>query len=207
MQTAAFLSLLMITFANGVVPGPAMIFIASSAVGKSSAKVAAALAGLVLGTAVLLCVTLMISYGLLTIEKELFEAMRWVGTVVLLYIAWSLWPSRASTLSSKEQDGLSDRPFFVGFALSVSQPLHLAFMIAIFPQFLSPLEVLGPTQALCIIAAVLIGDLLAMGSAALFAGRFRKSLAALEGSMLRVASALMAVFATFCLFADLTIVP
>lgn len=86
-----------------------------------------------------------------------FQAIKWAGVVVLIYMAYKMWRS-APVLPDAATPDRSSHParlYASGFAVAFGNPKALVFFTAFFPQFIDPaapfmpqLSIMCPTMAL-----------------------------------------------------------
>lgn len=118
-------------------PGPNMTYltILSLTEGKKSALSA------VIGTSIgLLLIGLISALGLGVIileTPELYQLIRWAGTIYLLWLAWDGWHSEQET-SPHNTSILKIKTFKRGLIVNILNPKAALFYIAILPRFTSP---------------------------------------------------------------------
>ena len=72
-------------------------------------------------------------------SPTLYAAIKFVGALVLFYMAWRAWEkSKKGFLKVKEHEGSHDDTFFwQSVLISLTNPQPLVFTISVFPQFIS----------------------------------------------------------------------
>lgn len=127
-------------------PGPDMLLIASRAISQGRSAGFLTYAGIALGT---YCHALAAALGLsqlfLTVPIA-YEILRWAGCAYLLYLAWKTLRSEgtgrsdgagfAPTATLKRLSGR--RILGEGFATNLLNPKMALFVLALFPQFVTP---------------------------------------------------------------------
>jgi threonine/homoserine/homoserine lactone efflux protein len=121
-------------------PGPDMLLIASRSVSQGKASGFATLAGIQVGT---YCHALAAALGLsqlFIVVPLAYDAVRYVGAVYLLYLAWQTFRSAGTALAPTS--GLQRYPIGVvfrqGLLTNLLNPKMALFVLALFPQFVDP---------------------------------------------------------------------
>ncbi|ASP34949.1 LysE family translocator [Labrenzia sp. VG12] len=163
------------SFVLTATPGPDMLLIASRSITQGRSAGFQTYLGIVLGT---YCHALAAALGLsqlLATVPAAYEAVRWAGCFYLLYLA--LKSLRAAPLIGTRETcptRLSGRRIvFDGLATNLLNPKMALFVIALFPQFVTPASG-GITFQMLVLASVLNGiGLLVNGAVVLLGGHFR----------------------------------
>ena len=113
--------------------------------------------------------------AILLASETLFETVKWLGVVYLIYLGIVTWRSRPRGFEEDKDDNSSNpRDIFMrGFLVNITNPKGIIFFAAIFPQFI---DVTRPqaVQYLALGATTLATDLVIMtGYIALAAKVFR----------------------------------
>jgi threonine/homoserine/homoserine lactone efflux protein len=135
-------------------PGPNMAYLAilSATAGRRAGF--AATAGVALG---LLVVGLGAALGLTALianSRVLYEALRWAGTLYLLWLAWEGWRGDTETSPGKADAGVDHhaRFFARGFITNLLNPKAGLFYVAVLPTFVDDSRPLvGQTVTLSLI--------------------------------------------------------
>jgi threonine/homoserine/homoserine lactone efflux protein len=121
-------------------PGPNMIYVMSRSVCQGRRAGVISLFGVVAGFLFHMVAAAGGLTALLLSVPPAYEAIRWMGAIYLLYLAWqTLRAGGQSPLTPRQLD--ADPPaklFLMGFLTNVLNPKMAAFYLSIFPQFLSP---------------------------------------------------------------------
>lgn len=115
-------------------PGPNMTWLAVLGANRGRSVALAAVAGIALGLTIAGAVA---GFGLTTILTEvpaLFTALRWAGTVYLLYLAWDAW--RDSKHSGQQDHQSSMQAFQQGLISNILNPKAYLFYAAMLPPFI-----------------------------------------------------------------------
>ena len=77
---------------------------------------------------------------LLTTFPMIFLAVKWLGVIYLIYLAYMQWKAPVHQISIKadHQQFSSPMAVFKGFLINISNPKAIVFFLAIFPQFIDP---------------------------------------------------------------------
>lgn len=116
-------------------PGPNMTWLAVLGATRGRAMALAAVAGVCLGLATAAAVA---GFGLTTILLEtpqLFNALRYVGTFYLLYLAYDAWTDADG--GDGFHNGTFTRAFSQGLVSNILNPKAYLFYAAMLPQFMS----------------------------------------------------------------------
>lgn len=121
-------------------PGPDMLLIASRSVSQGRAAGFLTYAGIALGT---YCHALAAALGLSQLFMTVpiaYEIVRWSGCAYLLYLAYKTIRSQGSSFSptSALKQLSNTRIFAEGLATNLLNPKMVLFVLALFPQFVSP---------------------------------------------------------------------
>ncbi|NTH14163.1 LysE family translocator [Agrobacterium rhizogenes] len=119
-------------------PGPDMLLIASRSVSQGRAAGFLTYAGIALGT---YCHALAAALGLSQLFMTVpiaYEIVRWAGCAYLLYLAYKTIRSEGSSFSPTSMlKQLSNKRIFAE-GLDLLNPKMVLFVLALFPQFVSP---------------------------------------------------------------------
>lgn len=160
-------------------PGPDMLLIASRSVSQGRAAGFLTYAGIALGT---YCHALAAALGLSQLFMTVpiaYEIVRWAGCGYLLYLAYKTIRSQGSSFSpTSALKRLSNRRIFAeGLATNLLNPKMVLFVLALFPQFVSP-EGGSMIGQMLLLATILNGiGFFVNGSVILVGGHIRARLA------------------------------
>jgi threonine/homoserine/homoserine lactone efflux protein len=116
-------------------PGPNMTWLAVLGATRGRMVALAAVAGICIGLAVAGTVAGLGLTAVLTQWPILFEALRWVGTAYLFYLAWDAWRDADGVETVVEQGSV--RAFQQGLISNILNPKAYLFYAAMLPQFIS----------------------------------------------------------------------
>lgn len=120
-------------------PGPDMLLITSRSISQGRASGFASLAGIQLGT---YCHTLAAALGLsqLFVAVPLaYDAVRILGACYLLYLAWkTLASARHIAAKTSPEPAFAHKAFRQGLLTNLLNPKMALFVLALFPQFITP---------------------------------------------------------------------
>lgn len=202
MEPGTFFSLFSLSFFNTMLPGPGVLLVAGTAAQNGVSIATRAVLGLLMGTVVLLGVAIASSFGVLSIGSGAMYYAQWVGVVVLGYLAWLVWPKAENEETHHASQAHS--PFFAGMALSLTQPLHLVFLLAIISQFsMNRGPVVSAITGLGF--AILFGEALAFCLVAFGGQAFAARLNTFRTGLCKVVSASFVVFAVLSLLSALDV--
>ena len=139
--------------ALAVIPGPTMLLALSNGMGGGLRRAAWGIGGATLGSAAVIAIVAIGLGSLMLASAWLFDAVRTVGVLYLLWLAWQLWRSPVADLQAtlahvpgREVQGR--QAFTSSLTVALSNPKALLFFAAFLPQFVDPAVALAPQYAL-----------------------------------------------------------
>lgn len=170
MEQNTLLLFLISSMALTLFPGPDILFVISTSLAQGWKRGFLVSLGLCSG---LIVHTALVVLGLGTFLEQFPETVRTIellGASYLLFIALQLWKSPVQNLNSKSERQGSNRLFFTGFIMNLTNPKVSLFFISFFPGFLFS-EVLTYNQQFLILGGIFfIQALLVFTSSAIFVG-------------------------------------
>jgi threonine/homoserine/homoserine lactone efflux protein len=125
-----------------LIPGPAVMFILSSALKAGARKSIASNLGILSANTVYFALSAT-GIGALLLSSKLFFAVKWAGAAYLIFLGLRLLldnkPMEHAVIDQK-----SHHLFFDGFMLQMSNPKAIIFFSALLPQFLNPHAAIVP---------------------------------------------------------------
>lgn len=132
-------------------PGPSMLYVVSRAISQGRSAGYASAVGLALGGAALAVITALASGWLLTDRPTLFQAIKILGGLYLLYLGTRMLFAARSTRLGEVTD-VEDLPFTKilrqGFTVELLNPKTILFFLAFLPGFVDPERSSVTTQML-----------------------------------------------------------
>lgn len=167
-------------FALTITPGPDMLLIASRSVSQGRSAGFASLMGAQVG---IYCYALAVALGLAKLLETApiaYDAVRFAGAAYLFYLAWKTIRSAATRLAPNETlPRFSNAAIFrQGLLTNVLNPKVALFMLALFPQFISPDAGSIMTQMLLLATVLNVIGLLVNGVVIVTASQLSKRMAA-----------------------------
>ena len=181
-----FAAFLLATVALVLMPGPIVTLVVANSLTYGVRTGLATVAGTSSGNALLVAAGALGLTTLLALLAGLFEWIRWLGAVYLVYLGLRQWraawrPAMApETVSVPSARGV----FGQGILVAVTNPKTILFYAAFFPQFLDTALPVAPQLAAMSVAFVLIAIAVDTGYA-LLAGRLRFVLVSARHNRLR----------------------
>jgi homoserine/homoserine lactone efflux protein len=122
-----------------LMPGPAVMFILSTALKAGAKKSIASNLGILSANTVYFALSAT-GIGALLLSSKLFLAVKWIGAVYLVILGLRLIfdPNVAVKDPKHAIDHKSHHLVFDGFMLQISNPKAILFFSALLPQFLNP---------------------------------------------------------------------
>lgn len=137
-------------------PGPAVLYILSSALKGGARKSVASNLGILSANAVYFAVSAT-GIGALLLSSKLFLAVKWIGAAYLVIYGLRLIFGRHDTVQDPSiVDPKSHHLFFGGFTLQISNPKAILFFAALLPQFLNPHAPIVPQVVILGLTSVVI---------------------------------------------------
>jgi threonine/homoserine/homoserine lactone efflux protein len=122
------------------IPGPTVLLVLSYSIAHGRRATLPVVAGLGLGDAVAITLSLVGLGTLLATSALWFTTIKWVGGLYLIYLGLSMIrsarTSRQFELETTEKSGRS--LFTTAFVVTALNPKSIVFFIALLPQFISP---------------------------------------------------------------------
>ena len=166
------------TIAIVLLPGPNSLYVLTTTSQLGWRAGAWASLGIVVGDSILMLAIVLGAASLLQHSPGLFSALRWLGAIYLLWLAWGLmrtaWSRWHSTPEQQSTQAGSMRlmqmhPFVAALALSLTNPKAIFFFISFFTQFVDPqfanpaLSFLYLAMILQVISITYLGALIGVG--------------------------------------------
>ena len=123
-----------------LMPGPAVMFILSSALKAGARKSIFSNLGILTANTVYFAVSAT-GIGALLLSSKLFLAVKWIGAAYLVILGLKLLFDHNHAVNGPKtplNDLKSHHLFFNGFTLQMSNPKAILFFSALLPQFLNP---------------------------------------------------------------------
>ena len=155
----------------GLAPGPDNIFVLTqSALHGHLAGIYVTL-GLCTGLIVHTTAVALGVAAIFQVSTVAFTALKIVGALYLLYLAWQAFRASASALKAKGEIQLPPfRLYRRGIIMNVTNPKVSIFFLAFLPQFADPARGSMALQIFILGAVFILATLLVFGGIALFAG-------------------------------------
>lgn len=159
--------------ALNVTPGPDMMFCLAQGLRGGARCGWAASGGVALGG---MLHVLLAGLGLGALVAALpgaFDAIRWGGAA---YLAWIAWKTLRTPIAGSDAPPLvPGQALRQGFAVNITNPKYILFVLAFVPQFIDPLQPVLP-QFLVYGVLMSAGGLVVNGLVGQFAGQMRRYL-------------------------------
>jgi homoserine/homoserine lactone efflux protein len=145
-------------------PGPAVLFVLSSALRSGARRSVASNAGILAANAMYFVLSATGVGALLTTSYRLFFALKWIGAAYLIYLGSRAIFGRTEILSIEERKpAAAGRLFADGFLVQASNPKALIFFSALLPQFLDAHGAIAPQVAILGVTSVFIEFFVLLG--------------------------------------------
>jgi homoserine/homoserine lactone efflux protein len=135
MNWQLFIGFLAITVLLLLTPGPIVMLVISTGATRGVRAALVTVAGTSAGNAVLLAAIALGLGWVLRHAVHLFELLRWVGAVYLIFLGIQAWRNAGGKREVVQGNRVHFRR---GFTVALSNPKTLAFFTAFLPQFVDP---------------------------------------------------------------------
>lgn len=145
-------------------PGPAVLFVLSSALRSGARRSVASNAGILAANALYFLLSATSLGALLVASYHLFFAVKWIGPAYLIYLGLSsIFGKTAALLIEDGKPSSARRLFTGGFLVQASNPKAILFFSALLPQFLDARHAVAPQVAILGATSVVIEFLVLLG--------------------------------------------
>ena len=153
-------------------PGPNMAWLALLGASRGRVTALAAVAGVALGLSIAGAAAAFGVSALISTTPWLFQALRWAGSLYLLYLAWDSWRNSTGPRETQFDEPLL-RYFGQGLLSNMINPKAYLVFAAVLPQFVDPAQHL--LTQLITLSALYVGVASVIHAAiALLAGSFNR---------------------------------
>ena len=151
-------------------PGPNMAWLALLGASRGRVAALAAVAGVALGLSIAGAAAAFGVSALIGTTPWLFQALRWAGSLYLLYLAWDSWRDSAAPQETQFDEPLR-RYFGQGLLSNMLNPKAYLVFAAVLPQFVNPIQPLL-TQLITLSALYVAVATVIHAAIAMLAGSF-----------------------------------
>jgi homoserine/homoserine lactone efflux protein len=147
-------------------PGPAVLFVLSSALRAGARKGVASIAGILSANAVYYVLSATGIGALMIASHDLFLTLKWLGAAYLIYLGLRALLSSESMLAKVENSPTQFSGWRLlgdGFVLQMSNPNSIVFFTALLPQFINPRSAIAPQMAILGVTSVAIEFFVLLG--------------------------------------------
>lgn len=161
------------------IPGPTVLLVSFYALAAGRRAGWWMAGGVALGDFVAMTASVLGLGALLLSSAELFNALRWIGALYLIYLGVKLWRAPIdlgdqSTARRAELSAVSGPKMAVhAFAVTATNPKGIVFFVAFAPQFIDPTGAVAPQLAIMVATFVSMAAVNA-GLVVLLADRLRQ---------------------------------
>jgi threonine/homoserine/homoserine lactone efflux protein len=153
-----------------VIPGPTIIMVITQALAHGRKVAFASVMGVGLGDLLATSLSIAGAGALLATSASLFQALKFVGAVYLIWIGYKMWrtPATLPEISDTRVVAAAARTttiFRDSFLITALNPKGILFFVAFVPQFIDPALPYGPQAATYVLTFTGLGIL----NAAMFA--------------------------------------
>jgi threonine/homoserine/homoserine lactone efflux protein len=168
------LSFLLTSFIVVVSPGTGVLYTLATALTRGSRAGIAAAFGCTLGILPAMLAAMLGLAAVLHTSALAFAALKWLGVLYLLYMAWQALREQGALSVEPRLDARSGRRVIVtGFLINILNPKLSIFFLAFLPQFIANDEVYPLPRMLELSAAFMAMTFIVFVLYGLFAGQVR----------------------------------
>ncbi|MFI0473739.1 LysE family translocator [Halomonas sp. HMF6819] len=140
MNIEAWLAFTAIASIATIVPGPAMLLVATHSLKYGVLQSLKTILGNITGLAILSSISVTGLSALILYSSSAFLAVKIAGALYLAYLGIKIWRNGVSPIKVEEADSnkRGGLLYLQGIAVSLSNPKAIAFTTALFPQFIEP---------------------------------------------------------------------
>ncbi len=154
-----------------LIPGPAVLFVLSSALRAGARKSLASNGGILAANAVYFLISASSVGALLAASYQLFFAVKWMGASYLIWTGLKAIFGKTGMISAAEQKETRAARLFGGaFITQASNPKAIIFFSAFLPQFINPRLSVAPQIAILGATSVVI-EFIVLAGYGIAAGR------------------------------------
>ncbi|HEY7672995.1 MAG TPA: LysE family translocator [Gammaproteobacteria bacterium] len=136
MTLETFLAFCALELVLCLTPGPAVIYVISTALGRGVRAGLAAALGIVAGNTLYFFLSALGVAAIILASHAIFTVLKWIGAAYLVYVGARMLLSRREPVALRPQPVAQS--FARGFAVQAANPKALAFFVALLPQFIDP---------------------------------------------------------------------
>ncbi len=132
-------------------PGPAVLYVLSSALRAGARKSVASSLGILSANIVYFILSATSLGAVILASYNLFFAVKWIGAGYLIFLGFRAIFGHTSVLEVADAAPVAKRTwrlFLDGFVLQMSNPKALIFFTALLPQFINPHATVAPQMAI-----------------------------------------------------------
>ena len=147
-------------------PGPAVLFVLSSALRSGARKSVASNLGILAANAAYFVVSATGVGALLIASYNLFFLVKWIGAGYLVFLGLRALLGKSSVLASPQDKLVEARGWRLladGFVLQASNPKAIVFFSALLPQYIDPKSAVAPQVAILGVTSVVIEFFVLLG--------------------------------------------
>ncbi|MEM5471960.1 LysE family translocator [Hoeflea sp. AS60] len=153
-----------------IIPGPTIIMVITQALAHGRKVAFASVMGVGLGDLLATSLSIAGAGALLAASASLFQALKFIGAVYLIWIGYKMWRApvkipQISEVDVPEAPGHAVTIFRDSFLITALNPKGILFFVAFVPQFIDPVLPYTPQAATYVLTFTALGIV----NAALFA--------------------------------------
>lgn len=127
-----------------LLPGPTVLLVVGTTLGRGRAAGLAAVPGVMLGDLVAMTASFVGLGAVLAASATAFLVMKWIGAAYLVFLGLRMWWTAPMRIDGPVETASHTRIGFQAFVVAALNPKGFAFFIAFVPQFLDHTQPLLP---------------------------------------------------------------
>ena len=199
MSLETFIAFCVLELVLCLTPGPAVVYVVSTALARGPRAGLAGSLGIVAGNTLYFVLSAVGIAAIILASNQLFTIIKWIGAAYLIYLGLRMVLAGRAARTDPQPMAVS-RAFVRGFAVQAANPKALAFFVALLPQFVDPdspvglqIVILGVSSQLIEIAVLAFYVWVATSARSLAVGRWADLVRRLSGVLLIAAGARLAL--------------
>lgn len=138
MSLSAWLAFCVLESALCLIPGPAVLFVISTALTRGARSGLAAALGILAGNTCYFVLSATGVAALLVASPRLFQLLQWLGAVYLLWMGIRMLLNRSGNTAPAGTSSPAAGALLRGMVVQLTNPKAILFFVALLPQFIDP---------------------------------------------------------------------
>jgi len=175
MELHVYMAFVIATVIMIALPGPSVLLTVAHSISFGWKRGIVTVTGGTMGVAVQLSIAAIGLTSLLNVVAGVFEWLRWIGALYLIYLGIKQWRSANNFVELETSSVSKKNLFFQGLVVTIPNPKSLIFIAVFLPQFINTANPIG-VQFAIIAPTFLVITFIVTSAWALIAGKAREFL-------------------------------